>query len=761
MAINVPTGQLAEKAADAGFSFNNPNQATEPGNPQGGAVNPPYKVAIIVETPILITYQDITFAGPSGVPQIYRGNRAAFEAAQGGAQFVYPPSGPTPSESDPSPRLNVALGDLARVGAIQDETQPFDKRLIFITNTSDNPNDIRVVYSYSADPRDIAPLVDGFIINENGIGGPEAATAEGQKKLVNIQDKNLSQTDYWNSTGLSDFRGVPSLMSENSYINFIASGGSEAESDSLKTLVDREGQKRWYDNTAQFDKIQDDNTPISTTQELTVNDLITWSQKDDNKKFPYRYQDFVFCKWFKKIPLNYMVTLRRYTRPVIDNVTSGEDQNYKNKGKSDKLSSVTHAVTFLGEDTGNKISSILGPIEAKLNWKEMKADVWQITPDGSPGDANSPFPNLARGLGYGAKGVDGVRDTQEPVAPPDPYNNGPYANKIIGPVTVIDKTLGRERGIEFTHGISLQFEYVARSIGGVNSKAVMLDILSNLMILTFNTAAFWGGENRMMPNTNHGSLSPFLGGDEGKQAWIEGNPAKFFDAVMTQFSAAGNNLSNLFNELMELTPIEGLKKVASGAAADYMKLNSTRAKASTHQLHAILTGDPVGEWHITVGNPMNPIMMIGNLVCDGIKIEFNDELGPDDFPTEIKATIALKHGMPRDKTAIESMFNKGGGRLYSVPPGLQSGLDIESSANNQSEVDDSNKKNKEKKQNSQKTGGGSAAKPLNGDPAQIDQIASSAAKALAPVKNAAIAIYNHGFAKGEGDKSKGTKTKSK
>jgi H+/gluconate symporter-like permease len=39
MAINVPTGELAEKAADAGFSFNNPNQATEPGNPQGGAVN--------------------------------------------------------------------------------------------------------------------------------------------------------------------------------------------------------------------------------------------------------------------------------------------------------------------------------------------------------------------------------------------------------------------------------------------------------------------------------------------------------------------------------------------------------------------------------------------------------------------------------------------------------------------------------------------------------------------------------------------------
>ena len=759
MAINVPTGELAEKAADAGFSFNNPNQATEPGNPQGGAVNPPYKVAIIIETPILITYQDITFAGPSGVPQVFPGGRAEFELAQGGAQFVFPPRGATNSELNPNGNTNTQT--VNNTSDIQDETQTFDKRLIFITNTSDNPNDIRVVYSYSADPRDIAPLVDGFVLSESGVKGgvDKGGSKDGEKKIINIQDKKLSQSDYWNGVGLSSFRGVPSMMSNNSYINFIASGGSEAESDSLKTLVDREGQKRWYDNTAQFDKIQDDNTPISTTQEVTVNDLIFWSQKDDNKKFPYRYQDFVFCKWFKKIPLNYMVTLRRYTRPVIDNVTSGEDQNYKNVGKSDKLASVAHAVTFLGEDTGNKISSILGPIEAKLKWKEFKADVWEITPNGSPADASSPFPNLARAIGFAQSGVEGARDKPEPVAPPDPYNNGPYANKIYGPVTVIDSTLGRERGIEFTHSISLQFEYVARSIGGVNSKAVMLDILGNLMILTFNTAPFWGGENRMMPNSNHGSLSPFLGGDAGKQAWIEGNPSKFFDAVMTQLADAGKNLTDLFTKIMD-NPIEGLKSVASGAASAYMKLNSTRGKVSTHQMRSLLTGEPIGEWHITVGNPMNPMMMVGNLVCDGIKIEFNDELGPDDFPTEIKATVTLKHGMPRDKTAIESMFNKGSGRLYSVPPGLQSGLDIESSAVNQTKVDESFNQ-AEKKYNSQKVGPGKYQNPLLGDPTQIDRITSSAVKAFAPVQNSAIAIYNHGNAKSDGEKKPETKSKSK
>jgi hypothetical protein len=58
--------------------------------------------------------------------------------------------------------------------------------------------------------------------------------------------------------------------------------------------------------------------------------------------------------------------------------------------------------------------------------------------------------------------------------------------------------------------------------------------------------------------------------------------------------------------------------------------------------------------------------MIGNLIVpdDGMKIEFNDILGVDDFPTEMTATIKLKHGRPRDKGDIESMYNQGQGRLY-------------------------------------------------------------------------------------------------
>ena len=56
--------------------------------------------------------------------------------------------------------------------------------------------------------------------------------------------------------------------------------------------------------------------------------------------------------------------------------------------------------------------------------------------------------------------------------------------------------------------------------------------------------------------------------------------------------------------------------------------------------------------------------MIGNLICKGVNISFSDALGPDDFPTSIKAEFTLSHARDRERGEIESIFNRGDGRLY-------------------------------------------------------------------------------------------------
>ena len=120
--------------------------------------------------------------------------------------------------------------------------------------------------------------------------------------------------------------------------------------------------------------------------------------------------------------------------------------------------------------------------------------------------------------------------------------------------------------------------------------------------------------------------------------------------------------------------VNDLKKFGNdptkGVAADSKLYKSLSVMISDLFLKKIyysplmLSGYPTGEWHVTIGNPLNPIAMMGNLVCKNVKIEFNDTLGPDDFPTEMKASVTLEPGRQRHRGDWESMFNRGNGRLY-------------------------------------------------------------------------------------------------
>ena len=127
---------------------------------------------------------------------------------------------------------------------------------------------------------------------------------------------------------------------------------------------------------------------------------------------------------------------------------------------------------------------------------------------------------------------------------------------------------------------------------------------------------------------------------------------KELESVISQISSGEGDLQSILNEL------DGpLGNVLAYALADDL-IDKIAVPLS------LKTGAPVGEWHLVVGNPMNPIAMIGNLICQNVSIEFGEVLGPDDFPTEVIATFTLQHGRDRERGEIESIFNRGDGRLY-------------------------------------------------------------------------------------------------
>lgn len=507
-------------------------------------------------------------------------------------------------------------------------------------------------------------------------------------------------------------------------------------------LRDKSIQSPWYD-------LED------KAKEPTTTEIINWSKQNDKTRAkPYKYTDFVFCKYWNKIPNNRLITLRRYAYPVWDNLEF-PDVSYENEPSVKFYSPISQAITYLGEETGNKISDIL-KFSCGLDWSELKSSVhiYSAQEPGADKNPNINFAGIGKILGLVNNGsylIQGMSDEQnqqtfEKISnngevPPDPYDNGPFMNRVLGPVNKITKTYrrGSEEGLKFEHDLKLVFHYVARPIDGINTKAVMLDIVANLLLLTYAEASFWGGLIRFR---NGSPAYPFLGGTNGWKKWYAGDPIGFFESYADQVISAKDTFLDVFgsllNSIMSGDGLSTLKNVANKA----IKLGMAEAirgnKVFLPGLPALMTGAPVGEWHLTIGNPFNPIVMIGNLICDGLELEFNEELGPDDFPTEVKATISLKHGMPRDKASIEAMFNRGKGKIYTLPDEIDKALQYTTYGRNATQQIIDNRGN---------TGGNDKNIHSNSNAAKelTQQIDNAAKNSYNFVKKESLAIYKYGM----------------
>lgn len=565
---------------------------------------------------------------------------------------------------------------------------PFDLRLkrIIEKNKGEYIDDIPYssVSEYSS--------IDGLMMNpktleENAKNDPNVAKI---KKQLEEQRAALKNDP--------DFLGASAIMNPYAIIRLRGAEGS-------KYLLNQRNERKFYE--------VDGNGQNKLGYSLNPNtsSLISWGNDDPYQRTPYSFADFVFSKYWNVIPNNRLITLRRYAAPILDNLnfTGMEDSD---SGKKVMFPPMATAITYFGDNTGNKLSEIMR-FTSSYRWGETKSDVWKV--DGEQLDAEKGPGSLFGGaVGQLAKGLaiyEGKFNFEASLnggnLPPDPYENGPYENRIIGPVNSIDTVKKRERGIDFSmSNLKIVFEYVSRPIGGVNSKAAMLDILANFLVMGTSSAVFFGGAHRFMIKP---AIYPFLGGDNALSKLYkgdligEGSASDVMikkitnkidnETLMTILNGAASLMGQSVSQMFSADTIKslGLEKYVQQATGSVTKEGSALAnnieKAAIgyimknaqipylRGMRALLIGEPVGDWHLTIGNPLNPIALIGNLICKNIEVECNDELGPDDFPTEWKITVTLDHGMPRDKDAIESMFNRGGGRIYELPDGFKGSAD--------------------------------------------------------------------------------------
>lgn len=425
------------------------------------------------------------------------------------------------------------------------------------------------------------------------------------------------------------------------------------------------------------------------------------------KNSPYTWADFLFCRWYGIVPNNRLVTLRKFPLGTSD------DAGVRRKGSPQNIP-VAQAITWFGGSTGNDINSIwqstwsLAWTKKDTTAKDVQGNEFvnfsqalvSAIPAGSNQFVTGILSTLADvvDLNDSSSGVEAVgkatlEKREQEYIKGLWSDNGAYFNQIQGPVNVKNQFLIRDRGLSPTAPDaqwSLVFEYRTDSYFGMSQRRVGLDIIANMLALTYSD-----GEWLESLNVYYKKLGLELGPAE--QRLIEGayrngsfNPTELLKVILdiskTKVSsiittgiklaaegvtAAGAGVSaviaSLFTPGSTVTLTEaafnamGVEQKKTLEAAVEVQLTKALAESfpAFIQQRANVAGTPTGNWHLTIGNPMNPIMRIGDIVVRSCKLEFGEELGADDFPLDLKFTVMLSPTKPRGGNDIRRTFNSG------------------------------------------------------------------------------------------------------
>lgn len=534
-------------------------------------------------------------------------------------------------------------------------------------------------------------------------------------QIIPLVDSESNKDYEITSDGTISVVGTPSLFNKWNAIKFgkgidgetpLFNGIDSDTKVNMTSYFDLDGDNSDLDIT-----INDINSDFDNDTDCSISALVAESKKRNSKLgfAQYTYADFMFCKDLGKISNNHLITLRKFAHPVGDNIFNAARFNGKDnfmEGEPDRA----RLVTWFGTED-NKLENILN-YSCHATFKEFNSKFQDV--ETQNGDGNeSPLGNLLNSLNpsYNRMQAGGFTGNNNLISNIFGGKSGQYQNhnilrrydnnKIYEPKNTIQETHQYEGKLKFSQEFTLTFRYQMRAYDNINPKSAFLDLIGNILEVTYRKGTFWGGDRWWIgPPQNHSGwstanslINKALGIGDNMISWLQNfSFANLMDGLTNLFKMGWQTATDLIkggqdaadkitggksnkNEGTNKGGVTGTVEKAVQKTGNFIantglieglkgQIKNSLGRPAIYALDSILSGSPVGLWHLTIGNPKNPIMVMGNLIIDDATITHSGPLGLDDFPTELTVKIKLKHGRPRDATEIARMYTKGLNSIY-------------------------------------------------------------------------------------------------
>lgn len=266
-----------------------------------------------------------------------------------------------------------------------------------------------------------------------------------------------------------------------------------------------DGSRTGVRNAAEFAKLSD----------CSIKELVRLSRQKNSilGQARYKYADFMYCKDLGKISNNHLITLRKFAIPVGDNIYR-QAATHNKKNNQSMPGDIGRLVCWFDTDD-NKLSDILS-YEYEATWRELNAKIQQLNSE-EDDDARGPLGKMLNSMnpGYNKDVENGIANggalaavlqrfgIMNPSTPTYASNDVALGrnydnNKVYEPVDTIQNTHIYEGKLIFKHEFSLTFSYKLRAYDNINPKSAFLDLLGNILAVTYRKGHFWGGRQEVL-----------------------------------------------------------------------------------------------------------------------------------------------------------------------------------------------------------------------------------------------------------------------
>lgn len=378
---------------------------------------------------------------------------------------------------------------------------------------------------------------------------------------------------------------------------------------------------------------QDTVYDISTTNILKV--------LDGYPSMRLKSSDFVYTQDYGVYPNNRLIVCRRFPSPVKDDLTSvtiepsvtllswfGEDQSPIEFDFGEKWKPTNETLKEVLSDFGRDIG-IKAVESAGLGGRLLRL-----------GDA-VPLPGITEVLQREVLkklGIIGPGGSNLPSGDPNLIMESSRRE------TVSVENPGS--GLTGKIRVKVTCKWEQKFISGVDPTFIYYDILRTILSFGGSNATFYLGASK-----------------------VASGVGEFLDRLSVDpFGLINDFISNISDALKKL--IENVKKFLTdgkgiddnsnlGDVSEFMSFNTESIEKVTRSITSFvaykykirimgimnyLTGSPSGPWHVTIGNPMRPILSSGDMITQNVTVKLGPTLSFNDLPSTIECNFELESG---------------------------------------------------------------------------------------------------------------------